>query len=72
MPGFGETKPMAAKAKIVVTHYTNPVSPVVIEQGHASNLQFGELTRQHARRERRRRRKAFRGGHPRGATMLLG
>ena len=63
---------MAAKARIVVTHYENPVSPVVIEHGHASNLQFGELTPRHVRRERRRRRNALRRGRPHGATLRIG
>ena len=63
---------MAAKAKIVVRRYENPVSPVIVEHGHASNLHFGELTPQHARRERRRRRKAHRRDPAHGITVRLG
>jgi hypothetical protein len=47
---------MGSKAIVIVTHYSNPVEPVVIEDTGASNLHFGELTPQHARRERRRQR----------------
>ena len=47
---------MAKKARIIVTHYVNPVEPVVLDESGAANIHFGELTPEHARRERRRQR----------------
>jgi len=47
---------MGVKATIIVTHYDNPVEPVVLDETAAANLHFGEMTPEHERRERRRRR----------------
>ena len=55
---------MGVKARVIVTHYDNPVEPVSLGDTRAANLHFGELTPEHARRERRRRRKLHRGDHP--------
>ena len=55
---------MGVKARVFVTHYDNPVEPVVLDDARAANLHFGELTPEHARRERRRRRRLQRGDHP--------
>ena len=51
---------MARKARIIVTHYANPVEPVVMDESGAANIHFGELTPEHARRERRRQRARLR------------
>ena len=55
---------MGVKARVIVTHYDSPVEPVILGDTQAANLHFGELTPEHARRERRRRRKLHRGDHP--------
>jgi hypothetical protein len=55
---------MGVKARVSVTHYDNPVEPVVLDETRAANLHFGEMTPEHLRRERRRRRKMRRAGHP--------
>lgn len=47
---------MAKKASVIVTHYANPVEPVLMDESGAANIHFGELTPEHARRERRRQR----------------
>lgn len=54
---------MGVKARVVVTHYDSPdepVEPVVLDGTKAANLGFGELTPEHARRERRRQRETRR------------
>jgi len=51
---------MAKKARVIVTHYANPVEPVVMDDTGAANIHFGELTPEHARRERRRSRARLR------------
>ena len=47
---------MVKKARVIVTRYANPVEPVVLDENRAANIHFGELTPEHARRERRRQR----------------
>jgi hypothetical protein len=55
---------MGVKARVIVTHYDNPAEPVILGDTRAANLHFGELTPEHARRERRHRRKLHRGDRP--------
>ena len=51
---------MFKKARVVVTVFHNPFQPFSMDDSPASNIHFGEMTRSHARRDRRRRRNARR------------
>jgi hypothetical protein len=48
---------MLKKAKVIVTVHRNPVQPVSMGAAPASNIRFGEMTAEHARRDRRKARR---------------
>lgn len=60
---------MGVRARVYIRRYDPPVKPVVVDDTRAANLKFGEMTAEHGRRARRRRRKMQRGSHPRNALI---